>query len=187
AIETLNLVGVDVIIVARGGGSIEELWTFNEEMVARAVFGSLIPVVSAVGHETDYTICDFVADVRAPTPSAAAAIVAPDAQQFRARLAGIATYGVNLLQHRLEGHRKAVEGLLIRARRAGVDPNRERQRVDDLARRAHRAFEASERQRRDHLRRCLAQLDALNPQATLDRGYAVVHKDGRVVSSIGSV
>jgi exodeoxyribonuclease VII large subunit len=188
AIETLNLEGnVDVIIVARGGGSIEELWTFNEEPVARAVFGSLIPVVSAVGHETDFTICDYVADLRAPTPSAAAELVAPDAQQYRARLGSIATYGVNVLQQRLDAHHKGVDAQLARARRATVDVNRMRQRVDDLFRRTLRAADASERQRRDHLRRGLAQLDALNPQATLDRGYAVVHKGGRVVSSISGV
>ena len=187
-IETLNAEGdIDVIIVARGGGSIEELWTFNEEVVARAVFGSLIPVVSAVGHETDFTICDYVADLRAPTPSAAAELVVPDAQQFRARLQSVATYGVNVLQQRIDRNRSNVEGALARARRAAVDVDRLRQRIDDMARRTLRAVESTDRQRLDHLRRCVAQLDALNPQATLDRGYAVVHKDGHVVSSIAGV
>jgi exodeoxyribonuclease VII large subunit len=188
AIETLNAEGnVDVIIVARGGGSIEELWTFNEEPVARAVFGSLIPVVSAVGHETDFTICDYVADLRAPTPSAAAELVVPDVRQFRARLQSVATYGVNVLQQRLDRNRSNVEGALARARRTSVDVDRMRQRIDDMARRTLRAIEYTDRQRRDHLRRCIAQLDALNPQATLDRGYAVVHRDGHVVSSIAGV
>jgi exodeoxyribonuclease VII large subunit len=188
AIETLNLEGdIDVIIVARGGGSVEELWTFNEESVARAVFGSLIPVVSAVGHETDYTICDYVADLRAPTPSAAAELVVPDGQQFRARLQGVAGYGLNVLQQRLDRQRGGVEASLARAQRATLDVDRLRQRIDDLARRTLRAVEAADRQRRDHVRRSIAQLDALNPQATLDRGYAVVHKGGRVVSSISEV
>jgi exodeoxyribonuclease VII large subunit len=188
AIETLNLEGdIDVIIVARGGGSVEELWTFNEEPVARAVFGSLIPVVSAVGHETDVTICDYVADLRAPTPSAAAELVVPDAQQYRARLQGVATYGLSLLQQRLGRHRSGVEAALARAGRGTVDLDRLRQRLDDLARRSVRAIDYAGRQRRDHVRRCTAQLDALNPQATLDRGYAVVHKGGRVVSSIADI
>ncbi len=188
AIETLNLEGdIDVIIVARGGGSIEELWTFNEEVVARAVFGSLIPVVSAVGHETDFTICDYVADLRAPTPSAAAELVVPDSQQFRARLQSVAAYGVNVLQQRLDRQRGGVEVALARAQRSTVDVDRLRQRIDDMARRTLRAVESVDRQRKDHLRRSIAQLDALNPQATLDRGYAVVHKGGHVVSSISAV
>ena len=188
AIETLNLEGdIDVIIVARGGGSVEELWTFNEEAVARAVFGSLIPVVSAVGHETDVTICDYVADLRAPTPSAAAELVVPDARQFRARLQGVAGDGLNILQQRLDRQRSGLEASLARAQRATVDLDRLRQRIDDMARRTVSAIESAGRQRRDHVRRSIAQLDALNPQATLDRGYAVVHKGGRVVSSISAV
>jgi exodeoxyribonuclease VII large subunit len=183
----LNLEGVDVIIVARGGGSIEELWTFNEEPVARAVFGSLIPVVSAVGHETDFTICDYVADLRAPTPSAAAELVVPDARQFHARLQAVAIQGLGVLEKQIDRHRGGIEALLARSRRGSVDLDRLRQRLDDFGRRGQRAVEEGERQRRNHLRRCLAQLDALNPQATLDRGYAVVHRAGRVVSSIAEV
>jgi exodeoxyribonuclease VII large subunit len=188
AIETLNLEGnIDVIIVARGGGSVEELWAFNEEPVARAVFGSMIPVVSAVGHETDFTICDYVADLRAPTPSAAAELVAPDAYQVRTQIQGVIAFALGATQQRLDRERRGVETLTARAQRGTVDVNRLRQRIDDMAHRTLRAVHAVDQQRRDDLRRCLAQLDALNPQATLDRGYAVVHKGGRVVSSIGDV
>jgi exodeoxyribonuclease VII large subunit len=187
-IESLNLQGeIDVIIVARGGGSVEELWAFNEESVARAVFGSMIPVVSAVGHETDYTICDYVADLRAPTPSAAAELVVPDGVRIVAQVQGATTFAMGVLQQRVNRERSNIEGLVARAGRGTLDIERWRQRIDDLERRMSRATQNGERERRAHLRRCLAQLDALNPQATLDRGYAVVHKDGRVVSSIGSV
>ena len=188
AIETLNELGdLDVIIVARGGGSVEELWAFNEEPVARAVFGSLIPVVSAVGHETDFTICDYVADLRAPTPSAAAELVAPDTFDIRSRLRGALNYAVAGMEQRINRQRSGVETLLARSRRTATDVNRQRQRIDDMLQRTFRAVANQERQRRDHLRRCQAQLQALDPQATLDRGYAVVHKGGAVVSSISAV
>jgi len=187
-IEALNLQGdVDAIIVARGGGSVEELWTFNEEPVARAVFASAVPVISAVGHETDYTICDFVADLRAPTPSAAAELVAPDGYQLAAKLHAAAGYAVGAAQQRLERERAAVQALLGRAGRAAEGVDRSRQRLRELGERALRAVEACRRERADGLRRCRAQLQALDPQATLDRGYAVVHKGGRVVSSIAAV
>jgi exodeoxyribonuclease VII large subunit len=187
-IEQLNRQpGVDVIIVARGGGSVEELWTFNEEPVARAVFGSLIPIVSAVGHETDFTICDYVADLRAPTPSAAAELVAPDAFQVGTQVRGAVIFAVGTMQQRLDRERSGVEGLVSRAARAATDVDRYRQRLDDIERRVLRAVASRGRERRDALGRCQAQLAALDPQATLDRGYAVVHRGGRVVSSIAEI
>jgi exodeoxyribonuclease VII large subunit len=187
-IEALNLLGdIDTIIVARGGGASDELAAFNEEAVARAVFGSLVPVVSGVGHETDFTICDFVADSRAPTPSAAAEIVAPDMYQVSAQLQGMLMFALGNVQQRLGRHQSNVETLTARAGRSATDVGRWRQRLDDLELRTLRAVQSGERDRRAHLRRCQAQLQALDPQATLDRGYAVVHKDGRVVSSIAAV
>ena len=119
-IETLNLQGdIDVIIVARGGGSHRGALDLQRGVVARAVFGSLVPVVSAVGHETDFTICDYVADLRAPTPSAAAELVVPDAQQFCARNCRASpTYGLDVMQQRIDRERGAVEVALARARRA---------------------------------------------------------------------
>jgi exodeoxyribonuclease VII large subunit len=187
-IEQLNAEpDIDVIIVARGGGSVEELWTFNEEPVARAVFGSLIPVISAVGHETDFTICDYVADLRAPTPSAAAELAVPDRFQIASHLQGAIVFSVGNMQQRLDRERSGVESLFARASRGATDVDRQRQRLDDLERRLLRGIQSSQRERRDSLARCQAQLVALDPQATLDRGYAVVHKGGSVVSSISDV
>jgi exodeoxyribonuclease VII large subunit len=188
AIENLTGAGdIDVILIARGGGSVEELWAFNEEPVARAVFGSLVPVVSAVGHETDFTICDYVADMRAPTPSAAAELVAPDLLQMRSQIRGRLGSALSAMLANVQRERAVTRALQSRAERQVADLSNLRQRIDAYERRASNAVEGGRRDRIAGLRRCLAQLDALNPQATLDRGYAVVHKDGRVVSSIASI
>jgi len=187
-IEALNREGdIDVIIVARGGGSIDELWAFNEEPVARAVFGSLVPVVSAVGHETDTTICDYVADLRAPTPSAAAELVAPNAESVRQWIGSRIASLTSTMSRSVSRDRDMVASMLGRAERGSIDVNRQRQRLDDYERRALHALRNAQRERFDHIRRCNAQLDALNPQATLNRGYAVVHKGGSVISSIAGV
>ena len=188
AIEALNRQGdLDVIIVARGGGSLEDIWAFNEEPVARAVFGSAVPVVSAVGHETDTTICDWVADLRAPTPSAAAELVVPDWLQMSDFLSARALTALTALHRVIERHGAATATLLARAGRSTADVGRLRQRVDDFERRALNGMLAADRDRRAHLRRCQAQLQALDPNATLARGYAVVHKRDRVVASITDV
>lgn len=188
AIETLNATeGIDVILVARGGGSVEELWAFNEEPVARAVFGSIIPVVSAVGHETDFTICDYVADMRAPTPSAAAELVTPDILQLRSQIHGRLRTGLSAVLALLQRERAGTRSLLARVERQAADLSSLRQRVDSLARRAGSAAESAKRDRLDSLKRCLAQLDALSPQATLARGYAIVHKNRRVVRSVTDI
>jgi exodeoxyribonuclease VII large subunit len=188
SLEGLNARGdLDVIILARGGGSVEELWAFNEEPVARAVFASAVPVVSAVGHETDYTICDYVADLRAPTPSAAAELVAPDRQQLSGQIRGWRLSAASAVQRGLNRDRAAVTALLGRAQRGTVDLARLHQRLETLDRRGFIAVLAGMGVRRDQLQRCRAQLRALDPQATLDRGFAVVHKGGRVVSSVSMV
>ena len=188
AIESLNAMGdIDVIIVARGGGSAEELWAFNEEGVARAVFGSAVPIVSAVGHETDVTICDHVADQRAPTPSAAAEMVVPDRLYVAARIGGAVAAALNAAQNACGRDRVQVEAAVARSLRAIPDVARLKQRLEDFERRSTAAVVGEQRHRRQRLDSCVRQLQALDPQSTLNRGYAVVHKDGRVVRSIGEV
>jgi exodeoxyribonuclease VII large subunit len=182
---------LDVIIVARGGGSAEDLWTFNEEIVARAAFASPVPLVSGVGHETDTTIIDYVADLRAPTPSAAAEIVSPD----MADLAGAA----DALRERMDA---AIRRMLDDAH-ADVDTQlrrieqqspltrlrRDRQSLDELARRASGQLAHRIELRRAQLAGVGAQLAALNPLATLGRGYAVVRRaaDGQIITDPAQV
>lgn len=154
AIDDLNrLQAVDVLIVGRGGGSLEDLWAFNEESVARAVHRSRIPVVSAVGHETDWTICDFVADLRAPTPSAAAELVCASSEELLLRLDGLqhrlqqAQQGqLTLLQHRLQGLRRSLHDPSLLLGHLG-------QRVDDLSERLDNGLRNLLGRRREQLAR----------------------------------
>lgn len=177
AIESLCAVrDVDVIIVARGGGSLEDLWTFNEERVARAIFAARVPVISAVGHETDYTIADFVADVRAPTPSAAAELVCPDRAEVAARLHALADALDRHLQERLRAARADVAALRAALQRGRPDLAALRGRVEAQTRWAMEYVRRAIGARRAALDRQAAQLQALSPAGTLARGYALVRR-----------
>ncbi len=177
ALRTLDaLPSVDVIIVGRGGGSLEELWAFNEEAVARAIFACKKPVVSAVGHETDFTIADFVADLRAPTPSAAAERVVPSQEELRAVLEGCAA----LLEQRMDARMQALGARLMHARAVvqAYGPTRTLERRREqllhmrtlLDARMIRALDA----RAQALQSVKGRLDALSPKGVLSRGYAYV-------------
>ena len=178
---------VDVIIVARGGGSIEDLWGFNEEAVARAVALSPVPVVSGVGHETDVTICDLVADVRAATPSAAAEAVAPDREWLGKRLDGMGQRLGRGLAGQVRSRRWWLDHLgdaLFRRGRRRVHASRDR--LDAARLRMAAAVRARIRRDGGRLSEAAAALDALSPLSTLARGYAVpLGRDGKLLRRVG--
>ena len=189
AIQALNARDdIDVIIVARGGGSLEELWAFNDERVARAIYASPIPVISGVGHETDWTICDWVADVRAPTPSAAAEIAVPDQDELRQQAQ---QYGVALRQtmaqqlSRLHTDTQHLRTLLRRySPRTTID--RSRMSMQMLEQRLTSQQKHHLELLRGMLSGSMARLRALSPLAILERGFAVVSQQdtGRTISSV---
>jgi exodeoxyribonuclease VII large subunit len=183
--------GVDVIILARGGGSLEDLWAFNDERVARAVAASPVPVICGVGHETDFTIADFAADLRAPTPSAAAELATPDRVELARRVAHYRSRLAAAIEETVMGQRRQLAGEVRALRRlspqAWIDGRR--QRVDDLSRAAQTTIAHRLGLARARLDGLGLHLSALNPAATLARGYAIVRRadDGRVVVSVGQV
>ncbi len=187
AIEQLNALGdIDVIIAGRGGGSIEELWCFNDELVARAIFASIVPIISAVGHETDTTIADFVADCRAPTPSAAAEIVAPDRAEIHARLRGAATAMDAGIRQEIAARRSDLQSSVHLLERRTPDIDRLRQTIDDVSRRGLAAAEKVHSTAVHAVGNFVWRLKSLDPFATLDRGYAVVQSGDSVISSVGA-
>ena len=177
----------DVLIVGRGGGSAEDLWAFNEESVARAVAESKIPVISAVGHETDFTICDFVADLRAPTPSAAAELAAPDRMETINILTSVAERMKYALQNQI-GERKKQLDLLMESRVLRYPEERisvERMKVDALSEQMGKQMQDILKKENTELSTLAAKLSALNPLQVLARGYSVVKKEnGEVVTDI---
>ncbi len=190
AISDLNAVpAIDLIIVARGGGSLEDLWTFNEEAVARAIFASKAPVVSAVGHETDYTIADFVADLRAPTPSAAAEMVSPDQWEVGTRVGATAGGLAAMMQARLREARGELEWIRERLERERPDMTSRRRMVAEQTRWATEYAGRGLRARLSELGGRYTQLHTLSPTGTLARGYAVVQHApaGQVVTSATEV
>ena len=175
----------DVIIIGRGGGSAEDLWAFNDEMLARMIADCSIPVISAVGHEVDFTICDFVADLRAPTPSAAAELAVPDAREVKNVFLSYAAGMERRLRSKLEIERRYL-GQLTASRalsrpEALLDPLR--LRVADLEKSLLQLWQLRIGRRRSDLAQIAAKLDAINPLKILSRGYAEVEKEGSVVSS----
>lgn len=175
----------DVLIVGRGGGSLEDLWAFNEEIVARAVFKSRIPIISAVGHETDFTICDFVADLRAPTPSAAAELAVPD---IREDIAFVQTVvyecEANLLQ-RVNDEKERLEMIKerLRYRSPSMLIDQKIQTVDTLMTSALLSVQRKLDSETARLSSTAARLDALSPLKVMARGYSIVTKDEKVVAS----
>ena len=177
--------GCDVIIIGRGGGSAEDLWAFNSEELARAVYDCATPVISAVGHETDFTICDFVADMRAPTPSAAAELAVPDAAELKAYLLSQRQYLMSLADNRLarlKARQQSCHRRLIRSR-AAQTPDRTAARLRSVAVSLSKNADAAVQRRESLYRTLAARLEGLNPVGMLTRGYSFTEKDGTPVSS----
>ena len=185
ALERLD--DIDVIIVARGGGSLEDLWPFNEEDVARSIFKSTVPVVSAIGHETDYTIADLVADVRAPTPSAAAEIVMPDQAELYAEIGVLHRSLGAIIEGRIEVAVREVDVLLPRLRRGLPDYDTLRLRIDDMVRTTAGHLRGTMQVAGERINGLRGKLESLSPRDTLLRGYAIVHREGTIVSSPSQV
>ena len=187
-LEYLNADGeCDVIILGRGGGSIEDLWAFNDEKLTRTVAASRIPVISAVGHETDFTLCDFAADRRAPTPSAAAEIAVPDRYELLARMDDISDRLETRLLQGIEVRRNRILSRLGALEKYSPEQKlaRARQRVAYAENNMDRAINRKTEQRRDKLSAYAARLDSLSPLAVLSRGYSALKDErGRIVASV---
>ena len=190
ALQALNDLGdIDLIMVARGGGSLEELWPFNEEVVARAIYGSRIPVISGVGHETDTTIADLVADRRAATPSAAAELAVPDASRLQAQVVGFQREAINGMTSLTFQHRQEMAGLVQRLRSRSPQIEAWQQRVDELTQALGRGLSSAVALAAERFNGLEGRLSALNPQAVMERGYALVQRsdDGTLVAGVGQV
>ena len=176
----------DVLIIARGGGSIEDLWPFNEEIVARAIYDSELPVISAVGHETDFTISDFVADLRAPTPSAAAEIAVTDISDLQDRIFLYRNRLRILLKKKIEVIRLRYEKVM--ASRAFADPayriKENYLKIDKLVKELENSITSRIRDDKIRMVEVITRLDMMSPLKTLSRGYGIIEKDKSVIKSI---
>ena len=176
----------DVIILARGGGSLEDLWPFNEEVVARAIFESEIPIISAVGHETDFTIADFVADLRVPTPSAAAELANPDVFELKEKINSYKSRARLSLKKKLDLMNLKYEKII--SSKSFSDPlrsvNDNYVRLDNGIRSMQNSVNLKYKEAQMQFSKVVSSLDALSPLKTLSRGYSIVEKDGNIVNSI---
>ncbi len=179
----------DVLIVGRGGGSLEDLWAFNEEIVARAIFESKIPVVSAVGHETDFTIADFVADLRAPTPSAAAELAVPDIFELKSELLGLKQHLSVLMRNMLTGEKERLEN--FEKQITILSPTNKiinsRQELSNLYEKVVNSITSKLNDEKTKISLLSSKLNALSPLEVLSRGYSISYKNEMPIKSVGDV
>lgn len=186
--ELARFGAVDVMIVGRGGGSFEDLWAFNQEVVARAIFASPVPIISAVGHEIDFTIADFVADHRAPTPTAAAEMVVPRFADLEHQIVTLNARLLRGMQTASNEARQDWQGLVKRLGDPGKKLRENQQRLDELSIDFTRRLQDRLRACKERLAQLAGQLNALSPLAVLDRGYSITHKvSGGVIVKDSSV
>lgn len=188
-IAILNRGDIDVMIIARGGGSFEDLWPFNEELVARAIYASRIPVISAIGHETDFTIADFVADKRAPTPSTAAEMATPDREEIFSFLKGLERRACNQIKNYLEHRKQKINQ--ISANKLYKKPQRIMdayiQTLDLCSSNLINAFQSKVENLNSNVKTISGKLNALSPYSVLKRGYSITVKEGSIISSVKDI
>lgn len=176
----------DVIIIGRGGGSIEDLWAFNDENLAYAIYASNIPVISAVGHETDFTICDFVSDLRAPTPSAAAELAVPDRDELISHYNSQRQYLNSIFDNKLSKLSKNLSDIKTSLSKYSPEKtiNLFDVRLNNLSERAKNTVNREFTEYSEKTKKLGAKLEALNPVSVLQRGYSIAEKDGKMINSV---
>lgn len=187
AIEKMNQEQLaDVLILARGGGSLEDLWPFNEEVVARAIYASNLPIISAVGHETDFTIADFASDLRAPTPSAAAELAVPNIEELQLKLKGYENRFKHALYKKVEVMRLRYEKCM--ARKVFTDPlqriNENYMLLDKQIKRMENSILSKVKEKKTYMVEWITKLDTLSPLKTLARGYILASKNEKMIKSV---
>ncbi len=184
-----ELNAADVLILGRGGGSIEDLWAFNEESVARAIYNCKIPVISAVGHETDFTISDFVADLRAPTPSAAAELAVPDIREQKMYVSSIKNFLENVMTLKIDSERNKIKNLV--SSKSFMSPadmiKSHRQYLDSLIFACESSANLTLKKHRVEFSSLVSKLDAMSPLKVLTRGYAMAEKNNSIVTSVNGL
>lgn len=189
SVKFLDKLGVDTIIVGRGGGSIEDLWAFNTEEVADAVYNCKTPIISAVGHETDFTICDFVADLRAPTPSAAAELAVPDINNEYINLQGLELMLDKNIENIVQGEEARLDYIMNKSPLADIDKLFDFQTsvIEGYEKNIRLHYETILKSKAYDLKKNAAMLDALSPLAVIGRGYTITEKDGTVLTDVSNV
>ncbi len=190
AIDIAETTNSDVVIIGRGGGSAEDLWCFNDEALARKIAAANIPIISAVGHETDFTLCDFVSDLRAPTPSAAAELAVPDINEISSDISGFKKIVKTRMKSKIETYEQGLSKILSSNIFAGFDERIMGKRyimLDSIRERIESLVEKKLMSVRSDFSRTAATLEALSPIKTMLRGYSVAEKDEKIVKTVDSL